>query len=853
MTFLYEILPTRLSEIDVQKSEIPKIISTNLNKKFSIRPYQNEAFWRFIAFYENNFKGKQKPPYHINFNMATGSGKTFIMAGLILYLYEKGFRNFLFFVDSANIIEKTKENFLNGLSSKYLFAKNLYNNDKKEIKIKEVKNFEDVDNKSINICFTTIQKLHSDLTKTKENSLTIEDFKENKIALIADEAHHINADTKNGNQKTSDIIPTWENTVINILKHNYSNILLEFTATLDFDNQDIKLKYLDKIIFKYDLKQFRLGGYSKEINLLRSRLEQNDRILQAVILSQYKQEVAAKYGINLKPVILFKAKRTIKESERNKKKFHALIENLTASQIQNIENTSAVPVIQKAFNFFNENNISCEILSDRLKSNFDERKCLSANNDAEKEQNQIILNSLEDLNNPIRAIFAVQKLNEGWDVLNLFDIVRLYEGRDSNNNRPGKTTIAEAQLIGRGARYFPFKILKQQDLYTRKYDKDLTNELRILEELYYHTQEDSRYISELKTALIETGIYEDDNDLIQKNLILKDSFKKTNFYKKGFVLLNKKIPKKYDDVKSITDLALSKKNIEFELHSGAGDIITAFSDNNQTKNIIKTKQKNIELKNIQKHIIKRALADNPFFRFDNIHKYFPNINSTSKFIEKKEYLNALEITFKGTEKRLQKISNKDLYLAISKILKQIEDEIKNNSTDYQGTKDFYYKSIQEVFKDKTLKINKNDERINGQEEFLKDKKLYVFNANYGTPEEKAFVKMFEKKYKHLKKNFKDIFLIRNERVIKIFNFKDGQAFEPDFILFITQKEDEQITYQVFIETKVTGYVSKDKCKEDFLKKIRDNKKTIDILTHKYRITGAHFNDVVNETEFNPNN
>ncbi|MDA0062985.1 DEAD/DEAH box helicase family protein [Brachyspira hyodysenteriae] len=30
------------------------------------------------------------------FNMATGSGKTLIMASLILYLYEKGYRNFLF-------------------------------------------------------------------------------------------------------------------------------------------------------------------------------------------------------------------------------------------------------------------------------------------------------------------------------------------------------------------------------------------------------------------------------------------------------------------------------------------------------------------------------------------------------------------------------------------------------------------------------------------------------------------------------------------------------------------------------------------------------------------------------------
>lgn len=54
--------------------------------------------------------------------MATGSGKTVIMTGLILYLYTKGYRKFLFFVNQNNIIEKTKENFLNQSSIKYLFA-----------------------------------------------------------------------------------------------------------------------------------------------------------------------------------------------------------------------------------------------------------------------------------------------------------------------------------------------------------------------------------------------------------------------------------------------------------------------------------------------------------------------------------------------------------------------------------------------------------------------------------------------------------------------------------------------------------------------------------------------------------
>jgi type III restriction enzyme len=45
--------------------------------------------------------------------MATGSGKTLVMAGLMLYLYEKGYRNFLFFVNSnvnANIIINTFAN-----------------------------------------------------------------------------------------------------------------------------------------------------------------------------------------------------------------------------------------------------------------------------------------------------------------------------------------------------------------------------------------------------------------------------------------------------------------------------------------------------------------------------------------------------------------------------------------------------------------------------------------------------------------------------------------------------------------------------------------------------------------------
>jgi len=160
----------------------------------------------------------------------------------------------------------------------------------------------------------------------------------------------------------------------------------------------------------------------------------------------------------------------------------------------------------------------------------------SSNRDEDIERKQILLNSLEDTDNPYRAIFAVDKLNEGWDVLNLFDIVRLYETRQSGGTRVSAVTTKEAQLIGRGARYCPFQITSDQPKDQRKYDNDLDNELRVCEELYYHCQNDSRYIGELHQALRETGI--DLDRTVQRQYKIKPEFKYDSLYKNGLVFIN---------------------------------------------------------------------------------------------------------------------------------------------------------------------------------------------------------------------------------------------------------------------------------------------------------------------------
>ena len=94
----------------------------------------------------------------------------------------------------------------------------------------------------------------------------------------------------------------------------------------------------------------------------------------------------------------------------------------------------------------------------------------------------------------------MKKLDEGWDVPKPFDIVRLYEARQSGWGKISPATISEAQLIGRGGDVIPFQLNDEQPRCQRKYDDDITNEVRICENRNYHCQNDKRYLAELHNA-----------------------------------------------------------------------------------------------------------------------------------------------------------------------------------------------------------------------------------------------------------------------------------------------------------------------------------------------------------------
>lgn len=827
-------------------SEVPLELTNNLNPTFALRPYQTEAFGRFI-YYLNN-KHLRQMPSQLLFHMATGSGKTLIMAGTILYLYKQGYRNFLFFVNSTNIINKTRENFLNPLSSKYLFSETVTFGDKR-VKIKEVDNFQAANGDDINIVFSTIQGLHSRLNTPREDSITHDDFTDKKVVLISDEAHHINVETKKGklNKEEQDEVISWESTVNRIFRSSPDNILLEFTATVDFSVSEISSKYFDKILFDYPLKQFRIDGYSKEVRVLQSDVELIQRALQALILSQYRRKVFEKNKKHIKPVLLFKSK-TIAESKSFYAEFIEKIKTLKKTDISSIRK-GADATLKKCFDYFEMNGITLDNLIEELENDFSENKCIEINSKEESEEKQIAVNTLEDDKNEYRAVFAVDKLNEGWDVLNLFDIVRLYNTRDAKQGKPGNTTISEAQLIGRGARYCPFQLDQTQPKFQRKYDEDISHELRICEELYYHSAYNPKYIQELNTALQEIGIKAKDTKEIP--LQLKHEFKESDFYKEGLIFLNEQIKYNRSGIFSLPN-TITEHIFHVSLYTGAVQSTTIFEYNLSGQ--IDKKQKNYYLRDFGIPIIRKALSRLEFYQFNNLKAFLPNVSSIHEFITSDNYLGKIKLEIEGTEEKLNSLLPEEKRQLAINVLIKISESLQSDKIEYQGTEEFKSCPLLKVFKDKTLNIFVNE---GGVQEYgvaqsqttntalrldLSKKDWYAFDDNYGTDEEKYFVKFIDKTYDALKNKYDQIFLVRNEKHFQLFNFDDGKPFEPDFVLFLKKKEsDITIHYQVFIEPKGGNRLIEDAWKETFLKSLKKRHK-INVLwkTKKYTVWGMPF-------------
>lgn len=902
-------------EFGTQVPDIPQFISNNLRYVFF--DWQKQALQYFLL-NENRNKAVNSPT-HLMFNMAMGTGKTLLMASTILYYYNKGYRHFLFFVNQNNIIDKTENNFIDNTHTKYLFKDKIVI-ENKTIQIKKVDTFSD-NPQAIEIKFTSIQKLYNDIHLERENQTTLDDLHSKNIVMLADEAHHLNTDTKNNTDTQLEAFTTeitgktgvkeiekkgWEHTVIELILNKNGkqginkNVLLEFTATIPA-NEKVATKYKDKIIYKFGLKEFLQAGYTKEINLISSSLDKKERVFQALLFQWYRHKIALKNGIaNFKPVILFRSK-TIDESKSDYEEFLKWTDDISSKDfdfLMNIRDEIKEPEqltifemgksrTEQVLAFIKKENIHLGDIANWIKQSYQRRSTIITNSKTNTKKTEItdeeteqLLNSLEDRNNHIRAIFTVNRLTEGWDVLNLFDIVRLYDGRDegkgkNGERKSGSATISEKQLIGRGVRYFPFEF-EDKIKNKRKFDKNLDNELRVLEELYFYSSSDHRYISELKSALKEDGYITENREL--RTFALKRDFQKSKFYKETKIWYNKQIDnpdrkkKTLDDIRAYFSFEYKIKGLEFTEQ----EIDLENHDDKQRVNLQENSLKTITLKfkDIEKHIIQKAInikakQENSLLQFELLKEEL-EIESIDDLYNDKLADFDLKIIVNKIN-NYNDIDNKDKLALVIKFLDNIFAELKEIIVPKVGSKFFSgdFKNFFAEPKTKAISTDDDSEKISKE---LESKDWYVLDSFNGTSEEKELIEFIKDTMGNLESKYEEIYLLRNEEVYKIFDFEQGRGFQPDFILFLKTKVKKDVStvktelyYQIFIEPKGNQFIGDDRTflsgkegwKEKFLKEITNRYGLEDVIRVEnlnYRLIGLPFfnndNKANFETEYN---
>ena len=844
------------------REDIPEYITKNL--RHPLRPYQEEAIGRYLYYKDHD----STFPEQVLFNMATGSGKTLLMAAVILEKYHQGERNFIFFVNNDNILTKTRSNFITSSDNKYLFADKIVMNHQ-EVNIREVEDFSDAQEDSINIVFTTIQKLHQDLNTPRENRLSYEQFEDISVVLLADEAHHLNAGLSKGEKDEN---TSWTNTIANIQQKAKKSSIFEFTATIDLTSKDIATKYEKSLIFKYDLKEFRLDKYSKDVLFHLVDGDLKVRMLNAILISQYRKKIALKNGVNLKPLVMFKSEK-IAENKENLNLFKELLDDLTPEMILQqksvikLNNEKRINILQNALEYFEASDISLNDLIEELREDFRLERLMLIDGKNKSQEDLVLLNTLEQPTNEIRAIFAVDMLNEGWDVLNLFDIVRLYDKRDGKQTAkgfiPGKTTNAEKQLIGRGARYYPFTLNNhQEEKFTRKFDDNENTELRVIEQLHYHAANNPKYISEMKMVLRSSGILDEENT-VERELKLKDVFKNSRTYTNGVVWMNERLS--YLEAlevrqESLFDTKFIPESIEVKLPTSSIRGFSVFEDDEITALEEDLRNETFKYgKVIGTNITRHAINQNKNYTFDKLQKAIIGLPSISVFMDD---LKDIEVTVIGNiidEKSLT--PDQKLFIAQS-LLTKMESSLIPMEEKFIGSDEFKPYPIHKVFEDNiirkySIQENSNSEFGISQKnagstqyfENIDELNWYAYDDNFGTSEEKLLVRSIKGLMTTLEKQWSDIFLLRNEKGVRIFNFSDGQAFEPDFLLFANDKKTGNISWQIFIEPKGSQFLdsnntfknSKEGWKEAFLNEITERSESkVLIDDDKYRIIGLPF-------------
>jgi len=641
--------------------------------------------------------------------------------------------------------------------------------------------------------------------------------------------------------------------------------LLEFTATIDLENKNVYEKYKDKVLYRYALDRFIQDKYSKNVKRIQSGNKDADNMMNVILLSEYRRRYAlGEYDVYMKPVIMFKSQR-IDASNEAHEQFNTLVDELTVESLQaflerqaQIASEDDSETLALAHDYYRDHDDLGAVVRD-IKREMSSNRIINANDTSQsgilEKGHYEALNSLESPTNLYRVIFAVARLTEGWDVLNLFDIVRLSDDPKAKGTKA--TTMSEAQLIGRGARYYPF-LLDGERSFTRRFDDDSKDSL-IMETIHYHTINEPQYLKNLVNALDEMNLPTgEDKKNPPLEVKVKSSFKRTDVWKYGKIYYNETVEvaddyyeslEKYgvnttDDVK--IPYILGMKEVSYkatEVHedySNSYDVAVTFD----------------------RRYLKKVMNRLSFFHFSNLKKYLPLLKSREEFLGEK-WLNIYNRTIYVTVPQTMEaatLTPEEKLDILERYFNDLAQQIKAGFSKERGTGKFIGYPIKEYITNFRKRVPNYDtgkymqnEPQNVQRYELKED-YFVYDVAIVNNTEKQLIDRIAERVEELEEVYDDVYLIRMDEnmhresaksnKLKLHQFGTNHnevnlaGFQPDFILYL---KGTDYFIQIFIEPKGRN-IEEEQWKEDLLTYINEHESEIvfEDETDDVKIKGVKF-------------
>ena len=338
----------------------------------------------------------------------------------------------------------------------------------------------------------------------------------------------------------------------------------------------------------------------------------------------------------------------------------------------------------------------------------------------------------------------------------------------------------------------------------------------------------------------------------------------SDLYQQGVVFGNKRVPKERQDVFGIEG-SFKNKAYTYHLETESGRIqalVGAEGSQSYTNQVI-TQQLMRPFKRVPYNILSGAAERYAELRFSVLKTKYPNLKSLRQFLTSEDYLgnSMLDVSFSVQSE------SRALYEACVYAMDVVARHVTEIKQEFEGTTTFEAKRLKNVLRDKTITLTEIDmnggrgvsQNVNVNPRYQLDlmkESWYVFNDNYGTSEEKRFLRYFKAEVAPvLAEKGLEFYVVRNERIpdLAIYSFIDGERFEPDFLLFVREyKSQRLVSNQVYVEPKGTHLLLHDSWKEDFLAQINHQAEVDNSYTfgNEYKIIGMpFFNEEIRMSDF----